>query len=71
MTLATFVALGAFGALLLGWVGLGIFVLLCAVYGWLCYLGWPRLTALERQMRSAVMLLLVALAAVCLMSALR
>ncbi|WP_265447231.1 DUF6703 family protein [Flexivirga meconopsidis] len=53
------------GAILRGPVGAVCFGVLAAVVCWLLYLAWPRIEPIERMMRIAVLLLLVALTVVC------
>ena len=52
------------GFLIKGPVGFVLMGLGAAFVGWILYLSWPRLSATERMMRSAVLLLAVALAVV-------
>jgi hypothetical protein len=52
------------GFLIKGMVGFVLMGLGAAFVGWILYLSWPRLNATERMMRSAVLLLAVALAVV-------
>lgn len=59
------------GLLLGGPIGVILIGLVALVHGWGIYLAWPRLSALERQMRLSVFMLVVALGVVSLMSGLR
>ncbi|MBO1768212.1 DUF6703 family protein [Allobranchiibius sp. GilTou38] len=59
------------GLVVRGWIGAILIGVVALAHGWGIYLAWPRLTGLERQMRLAVLLLAVALAVVCLISAFR
>ena len=52
------------GVVVEGVVGFLLMGLAAAFVGWILYLSWPRLTSSERIMRSAVLLLAVALAVV-------
>lgn len=52
------------GVVIEGIVGFLLMALAAAFVGWILYLSWPRLTSSERIMRSAVLLLAVALAVV-------
>lgn len=49
--------LAALGAIVRGPVGAVCFGILTAFLGWLLFLAWPRLSALERLMRAAPLLL--------------
>ena len=66
-----FLVLLVAGLAVRGWIGAVLIGLVALAHGWGAYLAWPRLSGLERQMRLAVLMLVVALAAVCLISALR
>jgi hypothetical protein len=57
-------ALLVVGAVIKGMVGFVLMGLAAAFVGWILYLSWPRLSATERLMRFAVLLLAVALAVV-------
>lgn len=59
-----FILLGllVIGALFGGAVGFLLMGLAALFVGWLLYLSWPRLTGSEKLMRSAVVLLAIALA---------
>lgn len=59
-----FVLLVVLGAVLGGVLGALLVLIAAAAVGWLAYLGWPVLTPVERLMRAAVILLLVAVALV-------
>ncbi|MBO1754740.1 DUF6703 family protein [Allobranchiibius sp. CTAmp26] len=59
------------GLVVRGWVGAILLGVVALAHGWGIYLAWPRLSGLERQMRLAVLMLVIALAAVCLISAVR
>jgi hypothetical protein len=50
------------GALISGPVGFALMGLASAFIGWVLYLSWPQLTASERIMRLAVLLLAIAMA---------
>ena len=50
------------GLVIAGPVGFALMGLVAAFVGWILYLSWPRLTGTERIMRSAVVLLAVAIA---------
>lgn len=52
------------GAAFRGLVGSVCFGLCAVLVAWLLYLAWPRIEPIERMMRSAVLLLAVALAIV-------
>jgi hypothetical protein len=52
------------GLIVKGPVGFVLMGLGAAFVGWILYLSWPRLSATERMMRFAVLLLAVALAVV-------
>lgn len=66
-----FVLLLVVGLLLRGIVGGVLIAIVALVHGWGIYLAWPRLSALERQMRLSVFMLVVALGVVSLLSGLR
>lgn len=68
---STFVVVLVAGLLLRGVVGGILIAVVALVHGWGIYLAWPRLSALERQMRLSVFMLIVALSVVCLVSGLR
>lgn len=53
------------GAIFRGAVGAVCFGVITVVLAWLLYLAWPRAGATERMMRSAVLLLALALTVVC------
>ncbi len=57
-------ALLVLGALLRQVAGAICFAVCAVLVGWLLYLSWPRLSSAERMMRSAVLLLLVAVTVV-------
>lgn len=59
------------GLVVRGPVGVVLIGLVAVLHGWGIYLSWPRLSALERQMRLSVFFLVVALGVVSLMSGLR
>ena len=52
------------GVVIVGPVGFVLMGVAAAFVGWILYLSWPRLSGSERIMRSAVLLLAVALAVV-------
>jgi hypothetical protein len=52
------------GVLIGGPVGFVLMALAAVFVGWVLYLSWPRLSSSERTMRSAVLLLAVAMAIV-------
>jgi len=52
------------GVVIAGPVGFVLMGVAAAFVGWILYLSWPRLSGSERIMRSAVLLLAVALAVV-------
>lgn len=56
------VALLVAGVLIHGPVGFALMSLASLFVAWILYLSWPRLTSSERIMRSAVLLLAVAMA---------
>jgi len=58
-------ALLVVGVIFRGIVGTVCFGVCAVLVAWLLYLTWPRLSPVERMMRGAVLLLLVAVAVVC------
>lgn len=70
LVLGVLMLLIAAGVLVRGPVGVVFIALVALVHGWGIYLACPRLSALERQMRLSVLLLLVALGVVSLMAGL-
>lgn len=65
------VVLVVVGLLVNGWAGAIVIGVVALVHGWGIYLAWPGLSALEKQMRLSVWLLVVALGVVSLLSGLR
>lgn len=71
LVIGSLVLLLALGLVFSGVVGAILIAIVALVHGWGVYLAWPRLTALERQMRLSVLMLVVALGVVSLLSGLR
>lgn len=70
LVIGVLVLLVVAGALLRGPVGAVLIGVVALVHGWGIYLAWPRLSALERQMRLSVFMLVLAVGVVSLMSGL-